>query len=222
MNEMILTQASSIFVEQLLAQSAAGKNPDPLFFYCIRNPAEPERAQSEPILRSLVRQMAYPRRGDGLLEPIKTLYEERRKDGFPAGALTLDESTALILELTRHRPLTVILVDGLDECEPNARDDLIDAFSNIIKTSSSLVKILISSRDARIITHQLSEYPDLTISANKNEGDIHRFIDEEVDDLIKRKRLLSGNVPNDLKQQIKDVLRSQAQGMSVSSIYLRA
>ena len=131
----------------------------------------------------------------------------------------MDESAALIVELTQHRPLTVVVIDALDECELTARDDLLDAFLNILQGSSSLIKILVSSRDDRDITCQLSGCPNLKISANKNEADIHRFVDEEVGRLIREKRLLSGKVSDDLEQQIKCVLRSEAQGMSVSPFH---
>lgn len=205
----------SILLDQLSEQSENGRNPDPVYFYCTRNPAEPERARSAPVLRSLVRQTACLRSGTCLLETIRRAYLERKADGFAAGPLTLEECTILLRELTQQRSLTVIVIDALDECEPDARDELLKALFSLVHCSSSLVKVLISSREDRSITCQMSDCLNLQISATKNRTDINRFIDEEVERLVKEKRLLFGKVSGALKQHIKNVLRTDAHGMLV-------
>ena len=178
-----------------------------------RNPAEPERASPDTILRSLVRQLACLTSDGPILEPIRELYESRERNGFAAGPLTLEESTALIIQLSQERPLTTIVIDALDECDLSSRGDLLDALSRILQDSCSLVKILVSSRANVDIVCHFSDYLNLKIEASRNQGDIEYYINLQVHNLIDRKKLLYGKISEELKQTIKRVLREQAQGM---------
>ena len=189
------------------------RNPRPIYFYCTRDPAERERANPDAILRSLVRQLACSALDGTILEPVKELYRSREQDGFAAGPLTLDESTALIIELSQDRPLTTIIIDALDECDLSSRGDLLEALSKILQDSRSLVKLLVSSRaDADIVCH-FSDCPNLQLEASQNQEDIDYYVKSEVEDLIKRKKLLRGNVSENLKRTIQSVLSEQAKGM---------
>lgn len=189
------------------------KNPNPIYFYCARNPAEPERAKPDAVLRSLVRQLSVRNPHEAILEPVRRVYKEREDGAFAAGTLTLEESTALIIELSQCRQLTTIIVDALDECEQSLRLELLDAFNEILQGSNGLIKILVSSRDVGDIVCQLEGCLNLEIQASKNQVDINRFVDWGVDDLIKRKQLLSGKISDDLRQEIKQVLCEKAGGM---------
>ena len=185
----------------------------PCYFYCARNVAEPERADPAAIFRSLVRQMSCLPCSGEILDPVQKVYSARREDGFAAGPLTITESKALIIELTQSRPLTTIVIDALDECDPVLRDELFDALTDILQSSNGLVKILVSSRNERDIICQLSGCLNLEIEAKINQADITHFVNHEVDDLIQKKRLLSGVVPDALREMIKQVLCKKACGM---------
>lgn len=190
-----------------------GENPHPIYFYCTPNPTEPERSQPEAILRSLVRQMACVQPTNVFLDPAREVYQSRRRNDFAAGPLTLAESTSLIIELCSHRYLTTIVIDALDECDPESRFELLDALSTILEDSKELMKIFVSSREGRDIICHLEGRVNLQVEARNNEADIVQFVEVEVDRLILTKRLLWGKVPQDLKEQIKEVLRDQAHGM---------
>ena len=147
------------------------------------------------------------------MEPVKEIYKSREQNGFAAGPLTLDESTALIIELSQERPLTTIIIDALDECDISSRGDLLDALSRILQDSCSLVKILVSSRpDADIVCH-FSDCLNIQVEASQNQADVEYYVISEVEYLINRKKLLRGNVPEKLKQTIANYLREQAKGM---------
>ena len=213
MGALTETKASSKFIQQQLDEFQEGKNPNPIYFYCTRNPAEPERSKPDAILRSLVRQLALRSPQEGILEPVRKVYKAREDCAFAAGALTLEESTALLIELSRYRQLTTIVVDALDECEQFLRLDLLDAFKEILQISNGLVKILVSSRDVGDIVFQLEGCLNLEIQASKNQADIERFVNRGVDDLIKKKQLLSGRVSDDFRKEIKQDLCEKAGGM---------
>lgn len=208
-----LNAARSIFIEQQMNEFHEHRNPNPIYFYCARNPAEPERAKPDAILRSLLRQLSCLSPGEAILEPIRTMYKARERTAFAADALSLEESRDLIVALSQYRGLTTIIIDALDECEPVLRDDLLGALSIILQRSNGLIKILVSSRDERDIVCCLAGCLNLEIKATDNQEDIDRFVDSKVDKLIQEKKILYGNVPGDLRQRIKKVLCHKAQGM---------
>lgn len=208
-----LIHQRSTFIEQQVADFRDCENPMPCYFYCARNVTEPERANPAAILRSLVRQVSCLQTNGMILGPVQNVYKARERDGFAAGPLTTTESTALIIELSQSRQLTTIVIDALDECEPMLRGELFDALTEILQSSNGLVKILVSSRNERDIICELTGCLNLEIEAKNNQEDITRFVVYEVEDLIRKKRLLYGNVPDDLRQMIKRVLCEKACGM---------
>lgn len=185
----------------------------PCYFYCARNAAEPERADPAAILRSLVRQMSCLSSDGAILDPVQKVYKTRERDGFAAGPLTITEGKALIIEMSQFRPLSTIVIDALDECDPGLRSELFDTLTEVLQTSNGLVKILVSSRNERDITCELAGCLNLQIEAKDNQADIGQFVNHEVDHLIQKKRLLYGNVPDDLRHMIKQVLCEKAGGM---------
>jgi len=209
----LLNRARSIFIEQQMNEFREHRNPSPIYFYCARNPAEPERAKPDAILRRLVRQLSSRTPGEAILDPVLKTYEAREKNAFAAGPLTLEESTDLIIRLSQNRGLTTIVLDALDECEPSLRDDLLNALTEILQIPNGLIKILVSSREERDIVCHLADCLNLEIKATKNQADINHFVNSEVDKLIRSKKILFGNVSKDLRQEIKDVLCEKAQGM---------
>jgi hypothetical protein len=170
--------------------SRAGYNPPPAFFYCLRNAAERTRSDPEAILASLARQLSSMQPGDPLLSPAVELYREKEGQGFASGPLRIDESRELIVQLIEHYPLTLIIIDAFDECDPDKRADLLEALEAILRESSSLVKIFISSRDDQDIVFQLKQYPNLEISSDRNGDDIAKFVKAETKKLIEKKKLL--------------------------------
>ena len=119
----------------------------------------------------------------------------------------------MIIELSRYRPLTTIIIDALDECEQFLRLELLDALKEILQASSGLVKILVSSREVGDIVYQLEGCLNLEILASKNQADIVRFVDRGVDDLVKNRQLLSGKISDELRHEIKQVLCEKAGSM---------
>jgi hypothetical protein len=168
----------------------AGHNSPPAFFYCSRNAAERTRSDPEAILASLARQLSSVQPGDPLLSPTIELYRKKEVQGFISGPLRMDESRKLIVQLIEHYPLTLIIIDAFDECDPDKRADLLEALETILRESSSLVKIFISSRDDQDIVFQLKQYPNLEISSDRNSDDITKFVKAETKKLIGKNKLL--------------------------------
>ena len=118
---------SSIVIEDAINSFHAGYNPQPVFFYSSRNTAEPGRSDPKAILASLARQLSCLEPGKPLLKPTLDLYKKKEAEGFASREQRIEESCALIIQLTKQYPLTTIVIDALDECDPGKRRDLLKA-----------------------------------------------------------------------------------------------
>jgi hypothetical protein len=187
------------------------QTPYPVFFFCSRNVAEPERASPEEVLRSLVRQVSDLPGGPPLHQSLEKRFERRRV----AGEISSDEAIEIIIATIQKRSLTYIIVDALDECDNESRGILIDTLKHIVAQSRSLVKVFVTSRTSPAdIRVAMSGFPALLIDASRNMEDIRRFVVSEVDSAIKKKKLLpSETVTAELRQQIIRSLCDGASGM---------
>ncbi|KAH7119554.1 hypothetical protein B0J11DRAFT_582082 [Dendryphion nanum] len=201
-------------VEDTLECYKAGNSPPPVFFYCSRNPAEPTRSDSQAVLASLARQLSCLQPGKPLMKPMVDLYREKEEEGFASGSLEMDECLDLVLQLTAQYPLTTIVIDAMDECNPQKRHKLLEALEKILHESSSLVKIFVSSRNDQDIVLRLQHYPNLEIDSRRNSDDIARFVHDETERLIKDGKLLRySTCQADMKVLIVEKVVQGAAGM---------
>ena len=149
-----------------------------------------------------------------LWKPIIERYE-REVQGFSSNDVGSDDSRELIIELVQQYSITIIIIDALDECEPEERHSLLDVLERILQESCyGLVKIFLSNRDDQDIYYTLQDYPNVDIVSDKNTADIEAFVRAETDDLVRRRRLLRGSpVQSELEAQIIDQLSKGANGM---------
>ncbi|TRX91334.1 hypothetical protein FHL15_007756 [Xylaria flabelliformis] len=167
------TKLTSLVIDELLGHEHVA------YFYCTRNPAEAERAQCDKILRSLVRQLASVGPRQPMLGPVAKCYRDAMEGG--AGepedlALMTDESVKVLLKLFDKYPAVALVLDALDEVNQESRQELLDALSNLIQESTTLVRIFISSRSNYDISLSLAGAPNIYIGANDNAEDISSFI----------------------------------------------
>ncbi|KAM3075671.1 hypothetical protein ACMFMG_007803 [Clarireedia jacksonii] len=194
-----------------------GVRPAPIaYFYCTRNPAEPERANPDEILSCILKQLSCSTSDLPIREPLVNSYQIRKKeaedDGCDPLRLTTAECVDVILALLKENP-GIIFIDALDECDPLRRHELLEALDIIITRSENLVKVLVSSRDDNDIVCRLENSPNVHISASDNEEDIIRFVHWEVERSIRNKRLLTGLVSDDMRSKVTSVLTHGAHGM---------
>ena len=203
----------SLVIKECQDLHRRGLGMPPVFFYCSRDSQEPKRSEPQAILASLARQLSALVPGDPLLPPSKHLYEERKKVGFASGSLSIEESTRLIIDLTAYYPATTIILDALDECKVESRH-LLDALQDILTQGTSLVKIFAASRDEGDLVCELSDYPSISISSEKNGKDIALFVQRETKRLVARHRLLRhSNRKDEVHDLIVDKLIGGAGGM---------
>lgn len=180
-----------------------------VYFYCNRN--ESQRRDPTVLMQAIVKQLSLV--FSGLPKPVVAEYDTRVKHGLAAGSLSFQESCDLVAALLDIYPQTTIIIDALDESDPDERWRLLEALKTIIHSSSNLVKIFVSSRDDTDIKLELGQVPNLYINARESSGDIARFARREVTQAIAKRRLLRGNVTNELKEQIIATIAEGAKGM---------
>lgn len=93
------------------------QNPVSVFFYCSRNIAEPARSNLDAIMTIIAQQLCNLQPEQSLFPSTVTAYKKRKNEGFALGSLSIDESRLLILQLAEYYPLTIIVIDALDECD---------------------------------------------------------------------------------------------------------
>lgn len=201
-------------IEDAIKAFDSGQSPAPVYFYCSRNTAEPTRSSPDAIVASIARQLSSSQPGQPLLPPIITAYNQREETGFASGPLKIKDSLSLVIQLAEHYPILIIVIDALDECDPERRADLLEALQSILQESSTLVKIFVSSRDDQDIVCHLQDYPNLALSSDKNKGDICAFVTAETNLLIQRRKLLPFSSKKDeMKAKIIEQVTKGADGM---------
>ncbi|KAF2802118.1 uncharacterized protein BDZ99DRAFT_402102, partial [Mytilinidion resinicola] len=199
------TKLTSMVVSELKSTSHIA------YFYCVRNLAEPERAECDSILLSLVRQLACPAPSGPILAPVISRYEDALDEmvEFSDVTWTREETIQVLVELCDLYPAVTFVIDALDEVNPMNRLELLDGLLKIMDESQALVKVFISSRENMDIVARLENTPNLRIGAKENTEDIAKFVHQQ----LKVANLLNGRLPPSLKEKIPETLIEGAQGM---------
>lgn len=200
-----------MIIQSLLKAYEQQRAAYPLYFFCSRNTAEPERADPEQILCSLMRQASELPGGPPLHQNLKDRFNNRRAEGD----VSADEASEIIINTIESRPITYIMVDALDECDRQRREILIDALKRFLTQANSLVKIFVVSRDNhQDIVWSMKGFPALCIDASRNHTDITQYVQHSVQRAVdKRKLLPTERMTADVQNAIVDSLCNGADGM---------
>lgn len=148
------------------------------YFYCNRN--ETERQDPRLVLSSFVKQLSTSRTNVAVHNSLVKLYTSKKRVGFPSGKLSIEESQDLLLEITQSYPQTTLVLDALDECDKQTRSKLVATLDALVSQSSTVIKVLISSRADSDIKLRFEGGPNVNIRATDNETDIAKFIDDKI------------------------------------------
>ncbi|KAK8244861.1 hypothetical protein HDK77DRAFT_426805 [Phyllosticta capitalensis] len=175
------TKLASLVVDELRTKEELGNEREPrnerfAFFYCNRNPAQPERAHAEPILASLVRQLACVAEGV-IFDTIRSRYSKILQNGtYRDVTWPIEKSVHALIGLTGLHTSTVLVLDALDEVEPSEIATLLAALLHVKRDSAGAVKIFFSSRQNERIKNLLQDHPNFCIEAHDNAQDIEAFV----------------------------------------------
>jgi len=187
------------------------------FFYCKRD--EADRRDREKILLALIKQMACPplgmaRKRTGICTEALEAYDKEQEDDPGARKqLNFSASLKLLGHLVECFTHPVVVLDALDECSEEVRGHLLRGLLSVIKKAKCPFKVFISSRHNLDIETRLQNLPHVCIEARDNAEDIANYVQQELTLAIQDKRLLRGNVSQELRNCVEEVILRDANGM---------
>ncbi|KAJ0419784.1 ankyrin repeat-containing domain protein [Aspergillus carlsbadensis] len=197
------TYLTSAVIDRIRGQ-VASKNEGFAFFYCRKG--DESRSHPESILQSFVRQLSNNASNPESVQiKLRDAVKEAREKGTNFRFQQCKEQILASLDLYAK---STLVIDALDECDPDNRDELIEALNWFVQDSKKPVKIFISSRPDPAITNGLEGSPTIGIQAGDNQDDIRKYLDIELDRVSKKVAVLKR-----MKEEIMTNLLERAQGM---------
>ena len=197
------TLASHI-IEGLLEDSTQAT----LFFYCKHD--TPTKDNFKSILRALIVQLACK---DSTVTSY--IYEECCKRD-PAGISTALEQLAKDVFDTQAK--LFIVLDGLDECEPEEVQKALSWFIDRQKTTDysghTRIRLLCVSQRTEVIERMLSETPQLSLENPHHELDVRQFVKQQASLIEDEFRIGS-----EVEAQITTRVSNTAKSKFISSLY---
>ncbi|KAL2060018.1 hypothetical protein VTL71DRAFT_9840 [Oculimacula yallundae] len=167
----------------------------------------PERHSLVKLLESFIRQLAS--KLDTL--PSETLQFFRKYDRNARRPYVDDLLAQFSALLLRFPSRAIVIIDGLDECEPESRQDVFKFVARLVAKQSTPVKVFVTSRKEQDIQDALEGCPIIEVNSNLVNEDIQTFLRFEIDRRIEEKLLKLRNAA--LKEEILKALSSKASGM---------
>lgn len=204
----LLTLCRSIVLKRLRQDCERRGSPPPAYFYCARTSEEPQRSQPSHVLRCLLAQLSQIPGSSHIQQSVFQRYESRQSNGELQDRETID----LCVKSIDSRGPTFILVDALDESDSTCRDVLLGGLVRLLKKSTQVVKLFVTSRDKRNES-MIMDYPEVVIDPEINGDDIKLYVDAELERMESGKVIPIGRLPTDLRDLVKDELVKKADGM---------
>ena len=140
-------------------------------------------------------------------------YNKAQKDPDSRHQLSFDASLELLSHLVECFNHPVVVLDALDECAEEVRGHLLRGLLSVIRKVKCPFKVFISSRHSLDIEDHLRGLPHVCIEARDNAEDIVNYVQRELTVAIQDKRLLRGNVSQELRKSMEEVILRAADGM---------
>jgi ankyrin repeat protein len=197
------TYLTSVVIDRIQAE-VASKNEGFAFFYCRKG--DEARSQPQSILQSFVRQLSTNANSPEFVQiKLREAVKEAREKGTN---FRMQQCKEQILASLNIYAKSTLVIDALDECDSDTRDELIEALNSFIQDAEKPVKIFISSRPDPAIATELQDSPNVGIQAGDNQDDIKKYLNIELDKQSKKVAVLKR-----MKDEIMSKLLERAQGM---------
>ena len=108
-------------------------------------------------------------------------------------------------------PVTYIVIDGLDECEKQVRQEVLNILKRISALKNASIRKFVSCRDEDELLRSLQLYPRIQLTAEALGGDIKSFVEGSVRSRIETGQLKIQNP--ELEHYIVQELVKKAHGM---------
>ncbi|KAL8992531.1 MAG: hypothetical protein Q9169_007030 [Polycauliona sp. 2 TL-2023] len=210
------TMLASAVVDSFLGQlSSQGSSALLAYFYCSKSASDINLSDPEEIMRSIVRQLCFSGGAQKTIHPaVLRDYEQRESEaklsGFDVSRLNVHDCVRLIVATTGADP-AIVVIDAIDEVQPKGRYELFTALQQTVKDSSSIVKILVTSRNDDQVFCLLDDAPTLRIGLDHQRADVQAFVHDQIALAVKSNRLLGGTVSSQLRADLSQALINSAE-----------
>ena len=117
----------------------------------------------------------------------------------------------LVCSLMQLRPPGYIVLDGLDECEKQPRQEVLNVLKRVTALKNACVRTFVSCRDEDELLRSLHLYPRIQLTSEALGGDIKLFVEGSIRSRIESGQLRIRNP--DLEHHIVQELVKKAHGM---------
>lgn len=158
----------------------------------------------EGLVKQILLKLTYELTPDSKLEGLEYLLFFRK-------TLEIEELGEMFLNLCRLFTSVTIILDGIDECEITARNDILKWVMGILSFRDTPIKLYVSSRKDVDIKDKLSAHKSIDISKHVQSSDLSLYIRHQVETLKINKDLVLED-PS-LYERLIEQLSQKADGM---------
>ena len=205
------TALTSVVVEDI---TKAATSPYFGYFYCSKATAEVERADLSTVLRTIAKQFCCAsndyRVETFLLDRYAQKAQANNINDSLLPTLSLREAEEALLDCLENGHGTIV-IDAIDELGRQQERDLINILERLVVESTNVVRIFITSRVSHCVDG--GYWRRCEVSKTDTAVDMKQFITVQIEQTIKSKRLLGGQIDSDLLEKISSTLLNNANGM---------
>ena len=196
MNERISLMASNIssLVIDWLCDQVPNRDIAVAGLYC--DYLAQEQQSTTNMLGAILKQLL---ERDGIPEPVRQAFREGKR-GFGGRAARLSDLVRILHTTIASLPEVFICIDGLDECLPKNRHELLESLQEIVNASST-TRVFLSGRPH--IRDEIGRYftKAIMIAITPTVGDIERYLE-----MILDRDTTPGAMDDDLRAEIMRVV----------------
>lgn len=176
------------------------------YMYCRHDAPRDERSASS-MVALFIKQLIW--KTGALPHVVRDFCREYIRD---ARKPSLEKYVKILLDVSETFDQVFLVIDGLDECDEDDRQSVIQACQTFLSVSTSY-RIFITSRREDDIEREFRrrKVPTIQIAAQNTNADIKAFVESEVSDLIAHKKLRLQDQAR--KQHIISTLVDESNGM---------
>ena len=175
-----------------------------MYYYC--DYADQRTLQTDRILGTILKRLlpddAIPK------EVMQQILQAYRNGQRTPGS---HEIVNIVCTLMQKHPVAYVVLDGLDECEKQPRQDILNFLNQLATFEKVSIHTLVTCRDEDQLLRSVSSYPRIQLTAVALGSDIELFVKGSV-----RSRIDFGQLTMkdpDLEHQIVQELVDKAHGM---------
>lgn len=164
-------------------------------------------------MRAFVKQLSVRSDASEIQDCLLQLYNNKKKSGFSSNKMTIEDCELLIPQLIKAYSSSTLVLDALDECDPQSRGELMHVLNRLVENADRL-RIFISSRPDYDLKLQLKKNANVGIESTDNHDDIKKFVTEAIAFDAKNR---PKPIKEPLRQKIIQTLLEKSNGMYVTA-----